>query len=347
MAGKDKQIKAYLYPVTKRLTTGVYNPYLDNFMDSTGSFISYVNRQYPSNSGLFNILKFIFHIDLLFLNWAENIPDKKGGVLQSFFLIVLLRLRRILGIKIIWTLHNKISHSNEMFFLKKRLFIALLKESDFIITHSGEGIAFAESVVPGSREKIFYFPHPLKPQKPNKIGKKEFDILIWGTIAPYKGIEGFLAYLEDNDLLDKFRILISGKILSPEFYGVIKKYERSNIIIENRFVSDEELRYLIALSKAVLFTYSSNSVLSSGALIDSLSHRATVIGPNIGAFSEMGDLGIIMTYNNFDQLPQILESIIKADSVPDREKLEDFLDTHTWNHFAVALFDSMKQSNIY
>lgn len=346
MAVKNKRIKAYMYPVTKRLTTGVYNPYLDNFMNSTAPFVNYLNRQYPSNSGLFNVFRFIPFLNVLFLNWAEDLPDKKGGIIQSLFLLVLLRLRKILGIKVVWTLHNKISHSRKMIFLKKRLFLALLKRSDFIITHSSEGITFTESIIPSSKERLFYFPHPVIPKKIYNASLKEFDILVWGTIAPYKGIDRFLAYLEEKNLLEKYRILISGKILSSEFYGVIKKYERNNILIQNRFVSDDELRELIALSKAVLFTYSSNSVLSSGALIDSLSHRASVIGPNVGAFSDMGDLGIIKTYDSFDQLPEILEQIAKSAGVADHSRLDEFLESHTWDHFAKALLSSMKKSGI-
>ncbi len=346
MTRDNRKIRAYLYPVTSRLTTGVYNPYLDHFMDSTGYFINYLNRQQPSKSGILNIFRFLYRIDILFLNWAENIPDKKGGLIQSIFLLMLLRLKSVFGIKIIWTLHNKISHSPEKLFLKRKLFTALLKKSDFIITHSKEGILFAESLLPDSGRKIFCFPHPVVPKKNYNQKVKNYDILIWGTIAPYKGIDSFLAFLKKNDLLERYRILISGKILSPEFHEVIKKYERSNITIENRFISDKELGEFIGASRAVLFTYSRNSVLSSGALTDSLSYGASVIGPNIGAFSDMRELGIIQTYDDFDQLPDIMQNIGLSYNKNEDEKLQEFIRSHTWDRFSKALCNKMKQNNL-
>lgn len=346
MDRKDKKIKAYLYPLTKRLTTGVYNPYLDKFMDSTGSYIHYVNRPHPSNSGILNLLGFLPGIDMVFLNWAEDIPEKKGGFVQYLFLLSLLKFRRLLGIKIVWTLHNKFSHSSKKLGMKKKLFKALLYGSDFILTHSREGIAFAESIYPGSSSKIFYYPHPVIPQDQHTPRPKTYDVLIWGTIAPYKGIDTFLAFLQEKDLLDRYRILITGKILSSEFQESIKIYERENIIIDNRFISNEKLGELIGQSRIVLFTYSAKSVLSSGVLADSISYYASVLGPNVGAFAEMGDLGIIKTYDSFEQLPEILESIRENENVPDHEKLEEFIRSHTWEHFGVAFADAMKRQGV-
>ena len=346
MTKDNNKIRAYLYPLTKRLTTGVYNPYIDKFMDSTGSDIHYVNRAHPSNSGIFNLLGFLPYIDKVFLNWAEDIPEKTGGIMQSLFLLFLLKFRRLLGIKVVWTMHNKFSHSSKKLVLKKRLFKALLNRSDFILTHSKEGLSFAESILPGSSSKFFYYPHPVVPRKRHTSRPKKYDVLIWGTIAPYKGIDSFLAYMKEKNLLDKYRILITGKILSSEFHESIKIYEREKIKIENRFISNEELGELIGQSRIVLFTYSGSSVLSSGVLADSISYHASVLGPNVGAFAEMGEMGIIKTYDHFDQLVEILERIRENGNIPDHVKLEEFIHSHTWDHFGEALTNAMKKKGL-
>lgn len=335
----DKRKKAYMYPVTNRNKSGIYNPYIDNFIISTGNFIEYVNAEFPSDSGIFNLFRFIRKIDYLFLNWIEDLPEKKGGIIQSVVFLALLRVMKLFNIKVIWTLHNKTSHSSQKLFFKNLLFSSMLKRSDVIITHSREGINVAESLRPGVGSRIFYFPHPIVPfdSSINGLPEKKFDILIWGSVAPYKAIDVFLKFLSDNNSINKYKILIAGKAVSAEFLRTLKVYESENLTIRDEFIENEELALLIHQSRAVLFTYAGDSVLSSGALIDSISHRASVIGPDVGAFAELGEAGIIKTYNNLEELQALLDQIDKWDNTVSAGKTNDFIKAHTWEEFSKAL----------
>ena len=334
---KRKLYKAYLYPITNRLNTGIYNPYLDNFMTSLADRIDFVNKKYASNTGILNILRFLPKIQFVFLNWIENLPEKKAGLLQTVFLFILLYMKKIFGLKIIWTLHNKVSHSENKLFLKKVIFKQVLKKSDLIITHSKEGIQYAENFHKGISEKIFLFPHPIVSQPVQAKYNKEYDILVWGTIAPYKGILEFLEYLYASNLQERYKILIVGKSQDQEYFQKIKRMENNNINIRNQFISDEELKELVGKSKIILFTYSGNSVLSSGALIDSVAYHAIVIGPEAGAFREMGRSDLIYTYKTFSQLPEIIDNLVQSNNKLKINAIEDFIKEHSWNKFAEAL----------
>jgi beta-1,4-mannosyltransferase len=343
---QDEQIKmrAYLYPRTSRTKTSVPNPYVGNFIGSTSNFINYLNENTPSNIGIFNLYRFIFKIDLLVLNWIEELPDKKGGTFQSVFFLILLKLIGLSRIKIVWTLHNKFSHSSQNIFLKRMLFFNLLKQSDLIVTHSTEGINFAESLCPGVSSRIFYFPHPIVPAKTfaRSINEKKYDILIWGTLAPYKAIDSFLEFLSDENALMNYRILIAGKAVYPEFLKELKKYENENIIIRDQYIESDELAVLFQQSRIVLFTYSGDSVLSSGALMDSISHGAIVFGPDVGAFSELGNAGIIKTYGKFEDLKVHLEQLDQLDNSGILEKIHDFVNSHTWPEFSKVFEKRLK-----
>ncbi len=334
---KGSKIRAYIYPVTNRLRTGVYNPYIDNFMNSTDEFVEFMNKEYPSDTGFLNIVKFISGVDVLFLNWIEDLPDKKGGLIQTVFFLFILKLKKIFRIKVIWTLHNKITHTSNNQRLKKFIFSALLKRSDMIITHSREGISFAETYMKSASSKVFYFPHPVVPKDNHQAKDKKYDILIWGTISPYKHVDSFLDYLRDNDLLDRYSIMIAGKITDSVLSKKIKQYERENITIQNRFISNEELTQLINISSVVLFTYSADTVLSSGALMDSIAHKCLVAGPGTGAFADLGEMGIIEIYNNFHELTEILEKTRNIDMKALSNKIEDFINSHTWIDFSKSL----------
>jgi len=342
MTMRRKLHNAYLYPLTNRLSTGIYNPYLDNFMAALSGQLDFVNRNHPSNTGTLNILRFLPGIRFVFLNWIENLPEKKAGLLQTVFLFFLLHTKKIFGLKIIWTLHNKISHSANKLFLKKMIFRQVLKNSDLVITHSEEGIQYAENFLKGVSDKIFFFPHPIVPQQPLAQHTKEFDILIWGTLAPYKGILEFLEYLYAANLQERYKILIVGKSLDQEYFRKIKNLENSNITIRNQFISDKELKELVSKSKIILFTYSGNSVLSSGALIDSIAYHANVIGPEAGAFREMGKSGLIYTYKTFSQLPDIINNLIQSNNESEIDAIKKFIKEHSWNKFAEALEERLK-----
>ena len=38
------KLDAYIYPIINRIKTGGYNPYIDNFIDSTGNYINNLNE---------------------------------------------------------------------------------------------------------------------------------------------------------------------------------------------------------------------------------------------------------------------------------------------------------------
>jgi glycosyltransferase involved in cell wall biosynthesis len=336
--------KAYIYPISARdKHLGQYNPYLDDFMDAMGKYLVFINRNDPSNSGILNITKYFFKIDFIFLNWIENIPDRKGGMLQTYFLLALLSAAKWFGIRIVWTMHNKLSHSPTKMKVKEKIFKSLLKHSDLILSHSSAGIDFGKELMPGSESKIIYLPHPLKDRRSPHEPEKEFDILIWGTIAPYKGIHDFLEFLYKKQIETKYRIHIVGKISDANYSTLMESYANNNIIIENRFIEDEILAQLIGKSKIILFTYSKSSILSSGVLMDSLGYGGRIAGPDVGAFKDLEREGIVETYHHFDELIAKLDSILslKYKNTPS-DQLNRFLADNFWNKFAGRFAKKLK-----
>ena len=102
-----------------------------------------VNATKPSTNGALDIYRHIFQTDVVLLNWIENIPDRRGGIVQAFFVCALLIARKVLGVRIAWVLHNKLSHSKSNAGLKSLLMRALVRHSDVIFTHAREGVDYA------------------------------------------------------------------------------------------------------------------------------------------------------------------------------------------------------------
>lgn len=325
----------FFYPIEDPAKSKTLNPYTNDLMDEMErQGFNIINRSKPSKIGILSIVQYFSKADVVYLNWVENVIDKRLGVIQNLFFYILIMVLKLTNKKIVWLMHNKISHSKD--YLKWKLFntYLLINHSDLILTHSNDGITFSKSFAKTDKN-IHFKHHPIENNVIIKNENKKIDILIWGAIAPYKGIDNFLNHLKQHDLLEKYKIKIVGRISNKELQEKLESYSSEFIDIENSFVDDDYLDQLLLDSKVVLFTYSGYSTLSSGALMLSLSRGCNIIGPNIGAFKDLDEENIIHTFTNFDNLIEKLDSSL--DNKIDEEKINKFKEENSWNKF-VAFF---------
>lgn len=342
-------MKAYIYPITARLNSGDHNFYIENFIGSLEKHIAFLNRDTPSNIGILNIFRYLHKIDYLFLNWIENLPDKKGGKLQLLVLIaIIFPFMKVRKRKIVWTLHNFISHEQSNILLKKWLFSRLMKKSDIILTHATAGRDFLKSISDDLGKKVLCYPHPVSqiPGNSEQEVEKIYDILLWGTIRRYKGIHSFLDLVNQVPELKKMKICLAGKIPDRDYERKIKQQVSENIELRNDYISFSEIVSLIKKSRVILFTYSGDSILSSGALMDSLGENNLVIGPHKGAFADLSDSKIILTYKTEEDLIDLLIKCVNSTNRSvESAKIRRFLEDNTWEIFGKRLYQALNSSN--
>lgn len=325
--------RAYLYPISAFTDQQAPNEYLEGFMDGLGRWMNFLNREHPSNKGFLDLLGYFRKIDVVFLNWIEDLPDKRGGWIQTTFFIFMTFMLKLLKVKIVWVLHNKQSHYKTNLFLKRVVMRVVIRQSDLILTHAREGLLFLKERGVDIDKKARYFAHPLEKKKVERSETPSLDILIWGSIIPYKGIDKFLSFLHDTARAEDYRILLAGKVKPADYTAVIRALCNDFIQLDDRFVPEKELESYMADAKLVLFTYGSESVLSSGALMDSLSYGLNVLGPHMGAFRDAQEDGLITTYEGFEDLIEKIAHSIRA-SEDISERIDLFIGQHDWNHFS-------------
>lgn len=337
--------KVYLYPLTARTKNAVINPYIGNLRDALNENFEVVNASKPSSVGIFDIIRYLGKLDVVYLNWSEEVPSLHRGRLQGIFMLILLPWLKMKSIMIVWTLHNKKTHSDHRGWLKARLYEQMMKKSDLIITHAREGL----KLIPEGKMASFQH-HPVS--KPVAIPMRnkgfKFDIIIWGTIAPYKGITNFLKFIEHNKSISKYRILLAGKVTNSELAEQLQDFEarHKNLLLMDGYVEQEQLIQLIQESKISLFTYHSDSVLSSGALMDSLACGASIVGPAVGAFNDLRDLGLIETYADLQALNDVIDDLLaSSDKHPARQKdISEFIAANTWDNFSLSIRNLIEQN---
>lgn len=323
--------KIFLYPLTKEMRRAGSNSYMTNLR-------SHLNREFRvindiTEVGLLDSIRNFYKTDVFYFNWIEDLPTRKFGLLQVLILPFLLLMCKLTNKKIIWFIHNNISHNNQKLFLKRFIIRLMAKFADLIFSHSGE-IALD---VP--RHKLQIFHHPMEFYRPlPTFGQPTYDLLIWGSVAPYKGISSFVQYVSTNNVLKEQKILIAGRFESQEYFDFVMQNKPANISVKNKILSEDELVELFSKTKYILFTYSSRSVLSSAALCKSLAFAKEVIAPNIGSFKELGEKGLLYTYDNFDELPVILASLAHNETNRiDQAALSNYVVRTDWNSFSAFL----------
>ena len=333
-------MKVVIYPIENPIKSSTNNPYISDTIEAleeNGHTI--INKNKYSNLGLLSLFPHFFKMDVIYLNWIEDVSERRFGYIQNLLLLLLIPLFKILNKKIIWLMHNKISHSKKNRLLKIINYYFLINKSDIVITHAMDGISFGNSFLKKER-KIYFKHHPMKIQNLENTENKIYDILIWGAITKYKGV---LEFLESSDyLIKKYKICIAGKINDKKLKDEIQSYQCENLTILNEFISNEKLDKLFIQSKIILFTYSGYSTLSSGSLMHSIERKCKVIGPEIGAFKDLKEEEIIDTYKNFTQLHKIIDNNIKTlDNT--KNKIEKFIHKNSLNQFGKFVSELLKE----
>lgn len=325
--GRHKSI--YVFPPSNPLRKGK-NPYVLNFEKSLRQFFILPERK-KVYDGVIDLLV-CFRAGTWIINWPENLIFRRFGFLQVFLYSILMLTGKLFGKKIVWILHNKKSHGSSGMFSNFAV-IVTARLNSLVITHSSEGVQYYQKRF--KRNNIVYYPHPVYPDLHFDYQcKPEYDLIIWGSVMPYKNITNFLRYAKEDEALKLKKVLICGQCkdlkYSEEIENLIKFMPNFSFL--NKFIEDNILIDMIAKSKAILFTYGEESTLSSGALVFSLNARKLIIGPDLGSFRDLGIEKMIANYKSFNEIAGISDNFQF-----DVSRVDDYLKNYTWQNFAAYL----------
>lgn len=318
--------KIYIYPSYDPRHDKTGNTYIRDFHASFGQMedICVVNRL-PGLQTFSMILN--LDADVFVIHWVELIPGKPLGFLQCLVFRLVMWLVRMCGKRIVWVLHNKSPHKGRSSTAEK-LMAFMARCSDAVVTHSEEGVRFFAGRYPDEDAgKCRYIPHPVYssdvyPPHP----EPKWDYVIWGSVDRRKNVLEFLRFAVSDAELSRKKILVCGQCRDKNHDDEIRSVLADNMTYVSRFLSDDELKYYIGSSRVILFTYNTESVLSSGALIFSLNFMKPVIGPRAGSFADMP--GIVSCYDTFEDIPHL--------RIPENveEYVVDYMKRNTWSLFA-------------
>ena len=333
--------KFFIHPTTGKVI-GSPNPYIENFAGALSQKHKVVNR-HAKNRGVINLYRYLFQTDIYVFNWIEDLPQKQYGRIQTALFIVFTFIAKLLGKKMVWVLHNKYSHHTATDQWTDFMYRFMMKKSDVIITHSNSGVEFVKENFPQYSSKIGMLFHPIQSLIPGVYHKeKKYDLLIWGSIFPYKGILEFLKHAAESKAFSQIRILIVGRCKDREYKRQLQQVLTEKMVFIEKMLEMDEIAEFSRQSRFTLFTYKSPTVISSGSLMDSIRMGADIIGPDHGAFKDLEGYGFMKVYKEYEDIASIINE--PSDRPAENEQLDSFLRENSWDAF-VPKFEHALQLN--
>ena len=316
-------MKVYIYPTYTPSRDKSGNRYIQFFHEAFNKDCNWsvVNRFWKI--GISSLL-FNFDADIFIIQWVDLIPFKRLGKIQFVLFLFVIKLLQLFKKKrIVWVLHNKHAHNRKSKLVDFGMdFIA--KHANCVVTHSGEGVTFFDERYPQYKGKCHYLPHPVYTTEIYDSERTQWDYVVWGNISRRKRVAEFLKYAKNSCFFNGKKILVCGNCSDKTYDQEIREIIWNDVTYMGRFVDDDELRDLIKKSGCILFTYNTDSLLSSGALIYSLNFCKPIIGPNSGNFKDLK--GLVSCYDSFRDIPNL--------SISDnRSLIIDYIKNNTWDLF--------------
>jgi beta-1,4-mannosyltransferase len=270
------------------------------------------------NKSLFPLLKY-FKYKYLYLDWLSpyciNSNIFLSGIKSILFVIQIIILK-IFKIKIIWNIHNLYDHEKRSHIVDKLLYKIMFFLSDKIRFFSESGKkSFLEYYNLKNNRKLLVISLPryndyyescdfIDENIFNKIDENNHNILFFGLIREYKGINTLLKKLEFNKLNNNVNFIIAGK--KQENFKLI---DNNNITYFIQYINNENLKELFEKSTIIILPY--ERIMTSSAVYLCMYFKKPIICPPLPFFKEILGVNYPYFYNDMNEFYQIVNNLDK------------------------------------
>ena len=273
-------------------------------------------------------------INVLHLNWPNymyDAPDLAGALARCAEMIDNLALARLLGYKVVWTVHNLYPHESKSRELDHLAQTAITHLASAVIVHCNHARQLVQKHFHRT-EGVFVVDHGnfMYPY-PNDIGREEarrrmglndehLVFFYFGNVRRYKGIERLLEVFQSLPG-ENLRLLLCAKIYTgygEELVASISESDPRVILRPSRHFANDEFQYLFNAGDVGIFPFL--EVLTSGSVITAFSFGLPVIVPSVGCLTELvpPEAGIVYDPEDDEGLRRSMLAIQERDIPPMR-----------------------------
>jgi beta-1,4-mannosyltransferase len=288
------RLRVLAQPAFRRRELNPYNWQLSTSLQAAGMEVCEFSRAEALRGG---------H-DIWHLHWPDTEAMFTGGdlpliVRRSIRLLLLLRLARTRGTRVVWTVHNLRSHEQRFPRLERWFWRMFVRELDGVIFLSNYSLGAAiERFPPLARLPLFVVPHGhYRDSYPNKTTRAEARATLGidpearvltfiGQVREYKNLPELIAgfrELQDRTLT----LLVAGRCTSSRLEELLRTAAGGDprIRFDLRLIPEDEVQQFLNAADLVVLPY--RDVLNSGAALLALSFNRPVLAPEAGALPEL------------------------------------------------------------
>ncbi len=256
-------------------------------------------------------------------------------------------LARLMGVKVVWTLHNILPHDDPNLKIHRfcQRFLARRCQWIRVFSPCSVGRAATELGIPDSKFKIIpegdytqvYANHVSRVEARQKlglaIGAKVF--LYVGLIKPYKGI---------LELIDAYgtlphtssHLVIVGRIMDKAYGDKIRQGLSDTIMLVDQFIPKDDLQVYFNAADVVVLPF--QKIENSGSAIMAMGFAKPIVAPRMGVVKERLLQQDEWLYDSVQELPAKLQYAMELprgtmEAVGNRNF--DALAQYTWADFAI------------
>lgn len=224
--------------------------------------------------------------------------------------------------RILWTIHNEQPHSGRFVGLNQWYCRQLARFTHRFHVHHAKAAETLRRQYGAGPEKIVVLPHPAYRTHPVPPGvaraglEKSYGVpddgrkllLMFGFIAPYKGVEEVLAVL-DRLRPQNFLLLVAGPVAPAErpYVDALKaRADNPAVLILDRFIPDEDVNLFLCAADKVVFNHRRS--LTSGAMQLASDYGRPILAPNVDAIAAF-PAGTVETFASPEDLEERLRAL--------------------------------------
>lgn len=269
-------------------------------------------------------------VQILHLHWIN--PYIKGTswakrFIYSLKFLVDIFIVRIAGIKVVWTIHNRLSHEAQFSHLELWTIRQLVKLVDRIIVHHQAALSELAELYRFNPDKATVIPHghyrtiygeasaPIEARAILGLPATGKVYLNLGMLRPYKGIERLLQIWRDHpEITSNHTLLIAGKPLDDAYEQQLAKQaaETKGAILHLGFVEEHLIPIYFSAADIVVLPF--ENILTSGSLILAMSYSKPIIAPRSSGIAETLGTATELLYDSQDK-QGLLQAIRKSTQV--------------------------------
>lgn len=264
-----------LVSISRRDTS--LNPFIPQFFDAVSEHVIAIPFGWRT--------AFFGRYDVFHVHWPDHLFVGRNlwlALIKPIFFLLLLLRTRILGVPVVWTVHNLKPHRSMniagrvcyRIFRKSVASVVLMNASDDVLPN------VPSVIIPHAH----YRDWPVPPAKPNVVSACTY--LYFGTISEYKNVESLVR--EFRNLPDLgHSLVIVGACEDPGLRrGILAEVRKDSRVSANlEFVADNLLWAQIAACRVVVLPYS--EMYNSGSAVLALSLNKPILVPDSGANREL------------------------------------------------------------